>query len=46
MSGRDLAELINKNKYSKTTVKFITLYSMQFQVGALKHKRKIYASSI
>lgn len=46
MSGRDLVELINKNKYSKTTVKFIALYLTQFKLGALKHKRKIYASSI
>lgn len=38
MSGRDLVELINKNKYSKTTVKFIALYLTQFKLGALRGK--------
>lgn len=46
MSGKNLVELIKKKKYSKTTMKFITLYLMPFKTGALKHRGNLDASSI
>lgn len=31
--ARDLVELINNNKYSKTTIKFIALYLVQLKLS-------------
>ena len=39
-------ELIKKNKYSNTTMKFITSYLKQFKVGALNGRGNTEASSI